>query len=72
MCVCSTVWRLSVRGPSGPVSGPTLVVLLRNQLLREKSDYLLFRVLRVDTVCEFAAETGKDGRRAFASSESEA
>ncbi|XP_070768540.1 dyslexia-associated protein KIAA0319 [Enoplosus armatus] len=46
----STVLRLSVRGPSGPISGSRLVGLLRNQLLREKSDYLLFRVLRVDTV----------------------
>ncbi|XP_074539030.1 dyslexia-associated protein KIAA0319 isoform X2 [Halichoeres trimaculatus] len=46
----STVLRFSVRGPSGPVSGSRIVGLLRNQLLREKSDYLLFRVLRVDTV----------------------
>ncbi|XP_068426905.1 dyslexia-associated protein KIAA0319 isoform X2 [Clinocottus analis] len=46
----STVLRFSVWGPSGPISGSRLVVLLRNQLLREKSDYLLFRVLRVDTV----------------------
>ncbi|KAK5891672.1 hypothetical protein CesoFtcFv8_012128 [Champsocephalus esox] len=46
----STVLRLSVRGPQGPVSGSRLVFLLRNQLLREKSDYLLFRALRVDTV----------------------
>ncbi|XP_023125606.2 dyslexia-associated protein KIAA0319 [Amphiprion ocellaris] len=46
----STVLRFSVRGPSGPLSGSRLVSLLRNQLLREKSDYLLFRVLRVDTV----------------------
>ncbi|KAL7394272.1 hypothetical protein ABVT39_023358 [Epinephelus coioides] len=46
----STVLRFSVRGPSGPISGSRLVGLLRNQLLREKSDYLLFRVLRVDTV----------------------
>ncbi|KAI4797313.1 hypothetical protein KUCAC02_025172, partial [Chaenocephalus aceratus] len=46
-----TVLRLSVRGPQGPVSGSRLVFLLRNQLLREKSDYLLFRALRVDTVC---------------------
>ncbi|TKS82731.1 Dyslexia-associated protein KIAA0319 [Collichthys lucidus] len=46
----STVLRFSVQGPSGPVSGSRLVGLLRNQLLREKSDYLLFRVLRVDTV----------------------
>ncbi|KAM9353571.1 dyslexia-associated protein KIAA0319 [Symphorus nematophorus] len=45
----STVLRFSVQGPSGPVSGSRLVGLLRNQLLREKSDYLLFRVLRVDT-----------------------
>nr|XP_046256882.1 dyslexia-associated protein KIAA0319 homolog isoform X2 [Scatophagus argus] len=46
----STVLRFSVWGPSGPISGSRLVGLLRNQLLREKSDYLLFRVLRVDTV----------------------
>ncbi|XP_070690883.1 dyslexia-associated protein KIAA0319 [Pempheris klunzingeri] len=46
----STVLRLSVQGPSGTISGSRLVGLLRNQLLREKSDYLLFRVLRVDTV----------------------
>ncbi|KAM3873537.1 dyslexia-associated protein KIAA0319 [Diretmus argenteus] len=46
----STVLRFSVRGPEGPVSGSRLVGLLRNQLLREKTDYLLFRVLRVDTV----------------------
>nr|XP_019965805.1 PREDICTED: dyslexia-associated protein KIAA0319-like isoform X2 [Paralichthys olivaceus] len=46
----SSVLRLSVWGPSGPLSGSRLVSLLRNQLLREKSDYLLFRVLRVDTV----------------------
>ncbi|XP_070822070.1 dyslexia-associated protein KIAA0319 isoform X2 [Chaetodon trifascialis] len=46
----STLMRFSVRGPSGPISGSRLVGLLRNQLLREKSDYLLFRVLRVDTV----------------------
>ncbi|XP_056299770.1 dyslexia-associated protein KIAA0319 homolog isoform X2 [Pseudoliparis swirei] len=46
----STVLRFSVRGPAGPISGSRLVVLLGNQLLREKSDYLLFRVLRVETV----------------------
>ncbi|XP_038566272.1 dyslexia-associated protein KIAA0319 isoform X1 [Micropterus salmoides] len=46
----STVMRFSVQGPSGPISGSRLVGLLRNQLLREKSDYLLFRVMRVDTV----------------------
>ncbi|XP_076592791.1 dyslexia-associated protein KIAA0319 [Chaetodon auriga] len=46
----STLLRFSVRGPAGPISGSRLVGLLRNQLLREKSDYLLFRVLRVDTV----------------------
>ncbi|XP_035465036.2 dyslexia-associated protein KIAA0319 homolog isoform X1 [Scophthalmus maximus] len=46
----STVLRFSVSGPSGPLSGSRLVVLLRTQLLREKSDFLLFRVLRVDTV----------------------
>ncbi|XP_030248941.1 dyslexia-associated protein KIAA0319-like isoform X1 [Sparus aurata] len=46
----STVLRFSVRGPSGPITSTRLVGLLRNQLLREKSDYLLFRVLRVDTV----------------------
>ncbi|KAF7657003.1 hypothetical protein LDENG_00033390, partial [Lucifuga dentata] len=46
----STVLRFSVRGPEGPISGSRLVGLLRNQLLQEKTDYLLFRVLRVDTV----------------------
>uniref|UniRef100_A0A4W6EP44 PKD/Chitinase domain-containing protein n=1 Tax=Lates calcarifer TaxID=8187 RepID=A0A4W6EP44_LATCA len=46
----STVLRFSGVGSSGPLSGSRLVGLLRNQLLREKSDYLLFRVLRVDTV----------------------
>ncbi|XP_035019703.2 dyslexia-associated protein KIAA0319 homolog isoform X2 [Hippoglossus stenolepis] len=46
----SSVLRLSVWGPSGPLPGSRLVALLRNQLLRDKSDYLLFRVLRVDTV----------------------
>ncbi|XP_041649068.1 dyslexia-associated protein KIAA0319 [Cheilinus undulatus] len=46
----STVLRFSVLGPSGPLSGSRIVSLLRSQLLREKSDYLLFRVLRVDTV----------------------
>lgn len=45
--------RLSVRGSSGPLPASRLVVLLRNQLLGEKSDFLLFRVLRVDTVGEF-------------------
>uniref|UniRef100_A0A8C7FGS5 PKD/Chitinase domain-containing protein n=1 Tax=Oncorhynchus kisutch TaxID=8019 RepID=A0A8C7FGS5_ONCKI len=30
--------------------GPKLAILLRSQLLREKTEYLLFRVLRVDTV----------------------
>ncbi|XP_069004518.1 dyslexia-associated protein KIAA0319 [Embiotoca jacksoni] len=46
----STVLRFSVRGSSGFLSGSRLVGLLRNQLLREKSDYFLFRVVRVDTV----------------------
>ncbi|XP_054483318.1 dyslexia-associated protein KIAA0319 homolog [Anoplopoma fimbria] len=46
----STVLRFSVQGPTGSISSSRLVGLLRNQLLREKSDYLLFRVLRVDTV----------------------
>ncbi|CAB1334288.1 unnamed protein product [Coregonus sp. 'balchen'] len=46
----STVLRFSVQGPEGPVSGPKLASVLRDQLLREKTDYLLFRVLRVDTV----------------------
>lgn len=41
-----------MRGPSGLLSSSRLVGLLRNQLLREKSDYLLFRVLRVEPVCE--------------------
>ncbi|XP_029593131.1 dyslexia-associated protein KIAA0319 homolog isoform X4 [Salmo trutta] len=46
----STVLRFSVQGPEGPVPGPKLASVLRGQLLREKTDYLLFRVLRVDTV----------------------
>lgn len=46
----STVMRLCVRGPSGPLAAPRLVALLRDQLLREKNDFLLFRVLRVDSV----------------------
>ncbi|XP_015259746.1 PREDICTED: dyslexia-associated protein KIAA0319 homolog isoform X3 [Cyprinodon variegatus] len=51
----STVLRFSVEGPSGPLSASSLVVLLRKQLLREKSDFLLFKVLRVDTVvCELS------------------
>lgn len=44
--------RFSVHGASGPLSASRLVGVLRSQLLFEKSDYLLFRVLRVDTVCE--------------------
>ncbi|KAL0984863.1 hypothetical protein UPYG_G00149670 [Umbra pygmaea] len=46
----STVLRFSVQGPEGPVSGSKLASLLRAQLLREKTDFLLFRVLSVDTV----------------------
>ncbi|XP_017295296.1 dyslexia-associated protein KIAA0319 homolog [Kryptolebias marmoratus] len=46
----SSVLRFSVLGPSGPLPASRLVVLLRKQLLRETSDFLLFRVLRVDTV----------------------
>uniref|UniRef100_A0A3B3ZL11 KIAA0319-like C-terminal domain-containing protein n=1 Tax=Periophthalmus magnuspinnatus TaxID=409849 RepID=A0A3B3ZL11_9GOBI len=58
----STVLRFSVQSPSGPisgpdfdpvsgpVSGPEVVSLLRSHLLSERTDYLLFRVLRVDTV----------------------
>uniref|UniRef100_A0A8C0YBF2 MANSC domain-containing protein n=1 Tax=Cyprinus carpio carpio TaxID=630221 RepID=A0A8C0YBF2_CYPCA len=48
--VFSTVFRFSVQGPDGTFPGPKLARLLRNQLLREKSDFLLFKVLRVDTV----------------------
>ncbi|XP_056126835.1 dyslexia-associated protein KIAA0319 isoform X3 [Rhinichthys klamathensis goyatoka] len=46
----STVFRFSVQGPDGTIPGPKLTRLLRNQLLREKTDFLLFKVLRVDTV----------------------
>ncbi|KAJ7985485.1 hypothetical protein DPEC_G00352520 [Dallia pectoralis] len=46
----STVLRFSVQGSEGPVSGSELAGVLRGHLLREKTDYLLFRVLRVDTV----------------------
>lgn len=53
VCVCSTVLRFSVQGPEGPVLSPELASVLRGQLLREKTDYLLFRVLRVDTVSEY-------------------
>ncbi|CAL8249817.1 unnamed protein product [Boreogadus saida] len=42
------VSRYAVR--RAPFSGSRLAQVLRNQLLREKTDYLLFRVLRVDTV----------------------
>lgn len=53
VCVCSTVLRFSVQGPEGPVLSPELASVLRGQLLREKIDYLLFRVRRVDTVSEY-------------------
>ncbi|XP_034144581.1 dyslexia-associated protein KIAA0319 [Esox lucius] len=46
----STVLRFSVQGPEGPVSASKLASVLRGQLLRGKTDFLLFRVLRVDTV----------------------
>ncbi|KAI7806175.1 dyslexia-associated protein KIAA0319 isoform X1 [Triplophysa rosa] len=46
----STVFRFSVQGPDGTIPGPKLARLLRNQLLHEKTDFLLFKVLRVDTV----------------------
>ncbi|XP_062848175.1 dyslexia-associated protein KIAA0319 [Trichomycterus rosablanca] len=46
----STVLRFLVRGPDGTIPGPKLSRLLRYQLLKEKTDYLLFKVLRVDTV----------------------
>ncbi|XP_054875789.1 dyslexia-associated protein KIAA0319 homolog [Poeciliopsis prolifica] len=51
----STVLQFWVQGPIGPVPASSLVVLLRKQLLRDKSDFLLFKVLRVDTVaCELS------------------
>uniref|UniRef100_A0A3B3UPU3 KIAA0319 n=1 Tax=Poecilia latipinna TaxID=48699 RepID=A0A3B3UPU3_9TELE len=51
----STVLQFWVQGPTGPVPASSLVVLLRKQLLRDKSDFLLFKVLRVDTVaCELS------------------
>ncbi|XP_062393666.1 dyslexia-associated protein KIAA0319 [Sardina pilchardus] len=46
----STVMRFSVQGSDGTIPGPQLAKMLRNQLLREKTDFLLFKVLRVDTV----------------------
>lgn len=49
----STVMRFSVQGSNGTIPGPKLAKLLRNQLLREKTDFLLFKVLRVDTVSEY-------------------
>ncbi|KAJ8291029.1 hypothetical protein GJAV_G00020580 [Gymnothorax javanicus] len=45
----STVLRFCVRGRDGPTPGPQLTRLLRSLLLREKSNFLLFKVLRVDT-----------------------
>uniref|UniRef100_A0A3B5MV82 KIAA0319-like C-terminal domain-containing protein n=1 Tax=Xiphophorus couchianus TaxID=32473 RepID=A0A3B5MV82_9TELE len=45
-----TVLQFWVQGPTGPIPASSLVVLLRKQLLRDKSDFLLFKVLRVDTV----------------------
>ncbi len=51
--VFSTVFRFSVQGPDGTIPGPKLAHLLRNQLLREKTDFLLFKVLRVDTVSKW-------------------
>uniref|UniRef100_A0A4W4HFY0 PKD/Chitinase domain-containing protein n=1 Tax=Electrophorus electricus TaxID=8005 RepID=A0A4W4HFY0_ELEEL len=52
VCIClnSTVFRFSVQGPDGTVPGPKLARLLRHQLLKEKNDFLLFKVLRVNTV----------------------
>ncbi|MEQ2305047.1 hypothetical protein AMECASPLE_033541 [Ameca splendens] len=50
MFCSSTVLQFSVQGPSGPLSASSLVVLLKKQLLQEKSNFLLFKVLRVDTV----------------------
>ncbi|XP_017314573.1 dyslexia-associated protein KIAA0319 [Ictalurus punctatus] len=46
----STVFRFSVRSSDGTIPGPKLAHLLRYQLMKEKTDYLLFKVLRVDTV----------------------
>ncbi|XP_063054502.1 dyslexia-associated protein KIAA0319 [Engraulis encrasicolus] len=46
----STVMRFSVQGSDGTIPGPRLAKLLRNQLLKQKTDFLLFKVLRVDTV----------------------
>ncbi|KAJ8402788.1 hypothetical protein AAFF_G00364600 [Aldrovandia affinis] len=45
----STVLRLCVWGRDGPMPGPQLTYLLQSLLLREKTDFLLFRALRVDT-----------------------
>ncbi|MBN3314362.1 K0319 protein, partial [Atractosteus spatula] len=48
----STVLSFYVRGREGILQGPQLTRTLRGLLLKEKSDFLLFRVLRVDTaVC---------------------
>ncbi|KAF4087926.1 hypothetical protein AMELA_G00077080 [Ameiurus melas] len=46
----STVFRFSVQSSDGTIPGPKLAHLLRHQLMKEKTDYLLFKVLRVDTV----------------------
>uniref|UniRef100_A0A3P8W7G6 KIAA0319 n=1 Tax=Cynoglossus semilaevis TaxID=244447 RepID=A0A3P8W7G6_CYNSE len=49
----STVLRFVVTDSSQTsLSASALVHLLRKQLLTDKNDFLLFRVLRVDTVCE--------------------
>lgn len=53
----STVFRFSVQGSDGTIPGPKLARLLRYQLLKEKTDYLLFKVLRVDTVSEWLKAT---------------
>lgn len=53
VCVCEQHrFRFSVQGSDGTIPGPKLARLLRYQLLKEKTDYLLFKVLRVDTVSE--------------------
>lgn len=57
MYVNSTVFRFSVQGSDGTIPGPKLAHLLRYQLLKEKTDYLLFKVLRVDTVSKWHRTT---------------
>ncbi|KAJ8353948.1 hypothetical protein SKAU_G00215150 [Synaphobranchus kaupii] len=52
----STAMRFWVRGRDGPMPGPQLTRLLRSLLLRQKTDFLLFRALRVDTTTSISQQ----------------